>query len=321
MPTAKRPCAAAEFFVLRPPGQGAPPPPVPGDPFAGCALGHWGGVTRLLPAPPPQGPHLRAALAATGRLPQGLTLASEMRQALEAGVDLLRRLTPPARDGQGPWFTARDAHLLNRLQALGQAPVLDLDDDDLAFLDNPDAPPFPALFAAQATLAAPSPEALAAGDYQLWVEDFSGSATAQEGFLRGTRDREQLLGGWDWGALKALPALPRVTRGRHVLARARWRCPAQALQRVLRAGPDEAFEAFQAVRAGRRLPRFVKLHGREAPFCLDLDQPGHVGTLLRLVRNHAAFTLVEPGPEGMVWRELVVPFRSLEAPELWDLGA
>jgi hypothetical protein len=240
---------------------------------------------------------------------------------MEEAVDLLRRLAPPAGDGQWPWFTRRDAHLLNRLQGLGAAPVWDLDDQDLAVLTNPDAPPFPTLFAAQATLAAPSAAALAAGAYQIWVEDFSASAATREGFLRGTRDREHLLGSWEWGALKALPALPRVTRGCHVLARARWRLPARALQPVLQAEPQRTFEAFQTLRAGRKLPRFVKLHGREAPFCLDLDQPAHVGTLLRQVRSHANFTLVEPGPQGMVWRELVVPFRGLAPSELWSVGA
>lgn len=76
-------------------------------------------------------------------------------------------------------FTPRDAYLLRKLQRLGDAVHWELDDVDLASLENPQAPPFPATFAALATLAASSATALAGGDFTVVLETFSGAEGAR----------------------------------------------------------------------------------------------------------------------------------------------
>ena len=138
-------------------------------------------------------------------------------------------------------------------------------------------------------------------------------------FLAQLQDQDGGQGGWSWGNLAQLPFLPRVARGRHVLAKARWRVEAEDLAPVLKAQGPSALAAFEAMRQALRLPRWVVLEDGDNTLWVDLDHPERVEMLLQLVSTWASFTLVEAfpgpgelvaeGPEGRFCHELVVPFQ------------
>ncbi len=139
-------------------------------------------------------------------------------------------------------------------------------------------------------------------------------------FLAQLQDQDGRPGGWSWGALAEQPFLPRVTRGRHILSKARWRIEARELKAALKGSPDGAWGAFQALRNRRGLPRFVLLTDADNTLQVDLDQVLWVETLHQLVSSRATFTLTEcfpdPGqalvtsPEGRFAHELVIPFEA-----------
>ena len=99
----------------------------------------------------------------------------------DAGLPLLEGVPLPGRSAQpARTFTERDAYLLRKVQGLPQGTVeWQLDDEDLAFLEHPQAPPFPASFAALAVLGAPTAEALAAGGFRFLMEQFAGPSGAR----------------------------------------------------------------------------------------------------------------------------------------------
>jgi class I lanthipeptide synthase len=116
-----------------------------------------------------------------------------------------------------------------------------------------------------------------------------------------------------WGPLEAAPFLPRVRHGRVVLARARWRLEAAAL------------DDLDRWRHEHGVPRFVALvdFGGQQP--VDLDNALAVDSLAQAVRSRGAVDVVElfppadelcvTGPEGSFAHELVVPFvRTAPAP-------
>lgn len=123
---------------------------------------------------------------------------------------------------------------------------------------------------------------------------------------------------WDWGALEALPFLPRVAHGRLVLARARWLARKPELERLGAARGAERFAAAQAWRAERGLPRVVLLDDGDNELPVDFDNPLSVESLIDLVKGRPQATLTEmfpgpgalaaSGPEGRFVHELVVPF-------------
>ncbi len=138
-------------------------------------------------------------------------------------------------------------------------------------------------------------------------------------FLAQLQDQDGRPGGWSWGALAEQPFLPRVTRGRQVLCKARWRIEAKELKEALKGSPDGAWGAFQALRKGRGLPRFVQLTDADNTLRVDLDQVLWVETLHHLVASRATFTLTEcfpepqalvTSPEGSFAHELVIPFEA-----------
>ena len=117
--------------------------------------------------------------------------------------------------------------------------------------------------------------------------------------------------GWDWGALADAAFLPRITAGRLVLARARWRL-SQAEVDGLHDHDDVA-----RLRAARGLPRMCALAEGDNELVVDLDSPPWVQTMLRAVRRGQPATFVETlgldnpaaaGPDGRFTHELVVPF-------------
>jgi thiopeptide-type bacteriocin biosynthesis protein len=121
-----------------------------------------------------------------------------------------------------------------------------------------------------------------------------------------------------WGTLEDLPFLPRVTHGRLVLSRARWRlfedelAPLATLEDAALAG------AIRAIRAARVLPRYTAVADGDNLLPFDLDEPRAADTFARLIRNRSSVDVVEmlpapgelavEGPEGRFVHELVVPF-------------
>lgn len=131
---------------------------------------------------------------------------------------------------------------------------------------------------------------------------------------------QQQCGGllWNWGPLANTHFLPRVTHGRLVLAPATWNLWRETLEAVNKPDRAQRFAAVQALRAERRLPRFIALEDGDNLLPVDLDNVLAVETLVQLIKDRPRATLVEmfPGPEGLCAEgpegrfvhELVVPF-------------
>lgn len=338
---------------------------------------------------------------------------------------------------QGPTtpriLTRRDRYLMAQIPKWHGTLTWELEDADLEALANPDPQAFPASFAALTSLAAASPAALDRGEFQFWMEQYSGPTAARwlgrfasgdcelqealqrhlrteeagrpgavfaevvhvpEGrmgnvlarpslrdfeipflaapggpreatilpsdlqvtvrggrvllasarlgrevvprlssahnftrgpvvyrFLARLQDQDGRPGGWSWGALAEQPFLPRVTRGRQVLSKARWRVEAKELRAALARSEDGAWGAFQALRETRGLPRFVLLTDADNSLLVDLDEVLWVEALHHLVSNRSGFILTEcfpepdqalvTAPEGGLAHELVVPFEGI----------
>ena len=124
--------------------------------------------------------------------------------------------------------------------------------------------------------------------------------------------------GWSWGALEHAPFLQRITSGKLVLARARWRVDTKELRSLGKEHGAAQFRAFQKWRAARRLLRFVALADGDNELPLDLDNVICVETLIDRIKGQDDATLVElfpapdslcaRGPEGCYVHELIVPF-------------
>ncbi len=129
-----------------------------------------------------------------------------------------------------------------------------------------------------------------------------------------------VIGGlmWDWDALQSAPFLPRVTTGRLVLSLARWRMSKDEIKRLSEQRGAALFQAVQAWRAERRLPRWVALADADNVLPVDLDNVLSVETLVHLIKGRTGATLTEmfpapdqlcaSGTEGRFVHELVVPF-------------
>jgi class I lanthipeptide synthase len=135
-----------------------------------------------------------------------------------------------------------------------------------------------------------------------------------------TLQYQQQCGGlmWSWGPLAHASFLPRVTHGRLVLSPARWNLSRDALEGLGKASGAQSFVALQALRAERRMPRFVALEDGDNQLPIDLENVLGVETLVQQVKERPGATLVEmfpgpdglctEGPEGRFVHELVVPF-------------
>lgn len=132
---------------------------------------------------------------------------------------------------------------------------------------------------------------------------------------------------WNWGALGALPFLPRVCAGRVVLVRARWRVVQAEVAEILAAPPDARYRLVRQWRRERRMPRLLALADGEHELLVDFDNPLGVDAVVDLFRGRedALLTEVFPdpdelcvqGPEGRFLHQLVVPFarRGSVAPQ------
>src|SRR6516165_9105742 len=113
---------------------------------------------------------------------------------------------------------------------------------------------------------------------------------------------------WEWGTLQSAAFLPRVTTGRLVLARARWRLHQDELRRLGKAEGSARFRGVQSWRAERRLPRLVALADGDNTLPIDLDNVLSVETFVHAVKERDEATLIElfpppdhlcaQGPEG-----------------------
>jgi lantibiotic biosynthesis protein len=124
---------------------------------------------------------------------------------------------------------------------------------------------------------------------------------------------------FDWGVAAAFPFLPRVQRGRIVLALARWRIDPAAGE--LAPEPADSFaDALAAWRERWLVPRRVYLAIADNRLLLDLDDPEHVELLREELRGlpegHAGLLQEAlpgpaeawlPGADGGRIAELVVP--------------
>ena len=404
------------------------------------ALEEGAETLRRLTPPPAEGPLDRFRAAFTERYEtRWMPLLEVLDEESGIGFDgaptydspLLEDL-PFQGPSTSPRLSHRDRFLLAQLPRWQGFLIWELEDADVEALAHPDPQPFPPSFAALTSLAAPSLTALDRGEFQFWMEHYSGPTAARwlgrfasgdpglkdalrrhlqkeealrptalfaevvhvpEGrmgnvlarpslrgyeipflatagvprgetllpsdlqvtvrggrvllastrlgrevvprlssahnftrgpavyrFLARLQDQDGRPGGWSWGALADQPFLPRVTRGRHVLCKARWRVEAKALKEALADSREGVWGAFQALRESLGLPRFVMLTDADNTLLVDLDQVLWVETLHHLVAHRSAFTLTEcfpdpsqalvTSPEGRFAHELVIPFET-----------
>ncbi len=123
---------------------------------------------------------------------------------------------------------------------------------------------------------------------------------------------------WDWGALSGMSFLPRVTSGRLVLSRARWRVAAEEIAELTGGDAARRFRAVCRWRHRRSLPRLVALIDGDNELLVDLDNILSIEAFLALVKKRSELILTEffpapedlcaAGPEGRFVHELVIPF-------------
>ncbi|MER7757993.1 lantibiotic dehydratase [Kitasatospora sp. NPDC097643] len=123
---------------------------------------------------------------------------------------------------------------------------------------------------------------------------------------------------WDWGAAAGAPALPRVRRGRVVLAPAAWRLTAPVPPAT--APYDQWADGLARWRRRWGVPAAVRLVSGDQRISLDLDNPWHLRLLHGQARTDTPTVLQEDlapageggwlhGPDGARTTELVVPLR------------
>jgi thiopeptide-type bacteriocin biosynthesis protein len=151
------------------------------------------------------------------------------------------------------------------------------------------------------------------------AHNYFGHAFGAYRFLCLLQDQGTAAGlSWDWGALQSAPFLPRVTTGRLVLARARWRLHKDELRRLGKTEGSARFRAVQSLRTERRLPRLAALADFDNTLPIDFDNVLSVETFVHAVKERDEATLIElfptpdqlcvHGREGKFVHELIVPF-------------
>lgn len=123
--------------------------------------------------------------------------------------------------------------------------------------------------------------------------------------------------GWTWGPLATWPFLPRVRRGRAVLARACWNVRGRELEPLLKKSGTDRFKAVQEWREKRGLPRKMVYVEGDNELIVELENELSLDAFLQLVKRRPHVMLYElfpgpdsllvEGPEGHFYHELVVP--------------
>lgn len=131
---------------------------------------------------------------------------------------------------------------------------------------------------------------------------------------------------FDWGAASSLPFLPRVRRGRAILAPATWRLNAAELPR--QAETWARWEAaWSAWRSRRRVPCRVHLVEADRRLPLDLDETAHLALLREHLNKSPAAELAEaPADEQAGWcggrpHEVIIPLAAAQPPRWPQLPA
>lgn len=123
---------------------------------------------------------------------------------------------------------------------------------------------------------------------------------------------------WQWGALDSLAGLPRVTHGRIVLARARWRIDRKQIEAFSKGPLHEQFASIHRWKNEQQVPRFVALADSDNELPIDFENVLSVEAFLHVVKTRPSCTVVEMfpspdalcahGPDGRFVHEVVVPF-------------
>ncbi len=123
---------------------------------------------------------------------------------------------------------------------------------------------------------------------------------------------------WSWGPLAASPFLPRVRVGDVVLSRARWQLSKADIRSLQQPDMAGRWMAMRQQREAWRLPRWVVLGDGDNELVVDLDNALAVDSLVQLLKERDAATLLEwypgaqeavaLGPGGSYAHELIVPF-------------
>ncbi len=118
--------------------------------------------------------------------------------------------------------------------------------------------------------------------------------------------------GWDWGALSEAPTLPRVTAGRLVLSRSRWRLSAAELAALTTA---DASAGWAALARERGLPTEVLIADGDNRLYVDTSSPALTAAAAKVLRGQTTAIIEEvlpsriaAGPQGHFAHELIVPF-------------
>lgn len=131
--------------------------------------------------------------------------------------------------------------------------------------------------------------------------------------------------GWNWGPLEDAPFLPRVSSGRIIFARARWRVTHAELQAFAQVHSNSAalFACVQQWRATRHVPRFAVLVEYDNELPIDFDNILSIETFVSAVKQRDGALLAEAlpgpealcvsGPEGLFTHEIAIPFISTRA--------
>lgn len=123
---------------------------------------------------------------------------------------------------------------------------------------------------------------------------------------------------WWWGGLESARFLPRIRRGRAVLARARWSLPGRELRELARRAGDDRITGVRAWRERHRVPRRVVLVEADHELPVDLENVLELDAFLDQVRRSRRVQLTElfpppgelpaRGPEGRFHHQVLVPF-------------
>ncbi len=133
---------------------------------------------------------------------------------------------------------------------------------------------------------------------------------------------------WRWPeSAEMLPFLPRIRRGRAVLALARWRLDASELKELDRPTHAERMTAVAALRAARTLPAWIAVADGDNVLPVDLGNVLAVASFVALVKGRKSALVTElfpaiddavvttRGTDDRFAHELIVPFVVAREPE------
>jgi thiopeptide-type bacteriocin biosynthesis protein len=137
-------------------------------------------------------------------------------------------------------------------------------------------------------------------------------------FLAVLQEHETVSGSvWLWGGHGSARSLPRVTRGRLILAAAKWTLDTDDIRSLTVSSDGKAGGHLGAWRAARGIPRYVVLADSDNRMPVDFDNASSAEAFAQLLRPRRSATIEEmiptpdslcvKGPEGHFTNEIVVP--------------